>query len=401
MMQFIWFYFPKVFAVFNFTNRTKKIKLAEYIPIDVLKSQLDKLTKTRFTEKELKYLGSLKGKKRILFRPEFIDYLRTWKFKPNSYTLSEKDGQFELKFHGKWIDVTLFETFTLSIVNELFAHYYQIEHGIDVEELKKEGWRRFWDKLSILFKYPLLIFINFGTRRRYSGKWQLEIDKILKQQGNKIGFLGTSSVYSAMLNGLTPIGTMAHEIFMGGVRLFGNADIDIKNAHNKIIQLWEEFYVEELLIALTDTYGTKFFFKDLTKDQIKIWTGLRQDSGKPLDFLHNAAKFYKQHEGYIPTKVLVFSDGLDVDTMIEIYEANKVYGFILIFGWGTNLTNDLGIPSISIVIKLLQIGYSMEELFDCVKLSDNVEKATGNPEEIQRFIKIFEYENKFSEECKY
>ena len=43
----------------------------------------------------------------------------------------------------------------------------------------------------------------------------------------------------------------------------------------------------------------------------------------------------------------------------------------------------------------------MDELFDCVKLSDNVEKATGNPEEIQRFIKIFEYENKFSEECKY
>lgn len=401
MMQFIWKYFPDIFAVFNFTNRTKKIKLAEYIPINVLKKHLDQLIQLKFTEKELNYLSNLKGKKNLLFKKEFINFLKGWRFKPNSYSLTEKDGQFELKFHGKWIDVTLFETFSLSIINELFSHYYLENHGYDVKEIELKGWKIFKDKLAILRKYAHLLFINFGTRRRYSGKWQLRLDAALKAEGNKIGFIGTSSVYSAMLNGLTPIGTMAHEIFMGGVRLFGNADVDIKNAHNKILQLWQEFYGEELLIALTDTYGTDFFFKDLTKEQIKTWSGLRQDSGDPLEFLHNAAKFYKENYDYIPTKVLIFSDGLDIDKMIEIYEANKSYGFILIFGWGTNLTNDLGIPSISIVTKLEKIGFQKNELFNCIKLSDNIEKATGDSNEILRFQKIFEYDNKFSAECKY
>ena len=63
------------------------------------------------------------------------------------------------------------------------------------------------------------------------------------------------------------------------------------------------------------------------------------------------------------------------------------------FGWGTNLTNDfIGCPPdgsvdldpISIVCKVTSVDGR-----PAVKLSDNPEKATGSPAEIQRYLRVF------------
>ncbi len=57
---------------------------------------------------------------------------------------------------------------------------------------------------------PGLTISEYGTRRRFSKAWQLEVIRTLREQlGNK--FVGTSNVYFAMTEGLTPLGTMAHE----------------------------------------------------------------------------------------------------------------------------------------------------------------------------------------------
>jgi nicotinate phosphoribosyltransferase len=63
------------------------------------------------------------------------------------------------------------------------------------------------------------------------------------------------------------------------------------------------------------------------------------------------------------------------------------------FGWGTNLTNDFrgcdpdgmaGLEPISLVAKVTQANGR-----PAVKLSDNPAKATGDPGEIARYLRIF------------
>lgn len=63
------------------------------------------------------------------------------------------------------------------------------------------------------------------------------------------------------------------------------------------------------------------------------------------------------------------------------------------FGWGTNLTNDFvdcapqkneHLRAISLVCKVTDANGR-----PAVKLSDNLNKATGTPEEIERYKRIF------------
>ena len=91
-------------------------------------------------------------------------------------------------------------------------------------------------------------------------------------------------------------------------------------------------------------------------------------------------------------KLLIFSDGLDVDTIIQTYRHFE--GRVrMSFGWGTNLTNDFagcapieisGLNPISIVCKVADVNGR-----PAVKLSDNPRKATGEPSEVERYIKYF------------
>jgi nicotinate phosphoribosyltransferase len=63
------------------------------------------------------------------------------------------------------------------------------------------------------------------------------------------------------------------------------------------------------------------------------------------------------------------------------------------FGWGTNLTNDFrgcdpdgdeGLEPISLVCKVTSANGR-----PAVKLSDNPAKATGDPAEIERYLRVF------------
>jgi nicotinate phosphoribosyltransferase len=68
------------------------------------------------------------------------------------------------------------------------------------------------------------------------------------------------------------------------------------------------------------------------------------------------------------------------------------------FGWGTNLTNDFagcapteisGLNPISIVCKVSEANGR-----PAVKLSDNPHKATGDPKEVERYLKFFGAEDR-------
>ena len=105
-----------------------------------------------------------------------------------------------------------------------------------------------------------------------------------------------------------------------------------------MLQDWNRYYGGNLLIVLPDAFGTAAFLRD-APDWVADWTGFRPDSAPPIEGGEKIIAWW-QSEGQDPReKLLVFSDGLDVDTIEETYHhfQGKVR---MSFGWGTNLTND-------------------------------------------------------------
>ena len=151
------------------------------------------------------------------------------------------------------------------------------------------------------------------------------------------------------------------------------------SCHNQVLKDWQDTYGDELSIALTDTFTTDFFFADFTPDQWSSWKGLRHDSGDPIEFGNKAIEIYKKNGIGPLEKTIVFSDGLDVDEIIRIADYFK--GKIgVTFGWGTTLTNDLGITPNNFVMKATEVdGVST------VKLSDTPGKHTGPSDKIREY----------------
>ena len=80
-------------------------------------------------------------------------------------------------------------------------------------------------------------------------------------------------------------------------------------------------------------------------------------------------------------KTIIFSDGLNSEK-VEII-ANAFKGRIgLSFGIGTNLTNDVGLRAMNIVMKLTEISSIDIPWTGVVKLSDERNKHTGSEKDI-------------------
>lgn len=392
MAQMVFDLHEDVVVKYAFKNRTNKVRLAEHIDIGELREQLNHVRDLRFSKKELQYLQSIRvDGKQIFFDPDFFGFLEELELPP--YELEMIEGDFQITVEALWPCGIFWETMILSIVNEI---YYQSTIGrLAFWRARVEGCKRLATKIKILQENPDIKFIEFGTRRRFSRSWQESIVPVISLELGLEQFLGTSNVGLAMDLGLQPSGTMAHELFMVYQALHGRSDEEILKSHNKVMQDWYNFYGRPLSIALTDTCGSDFFFRDMTAGQARQWKGLRQDSGDPIVFGEKAIKFYQNYSIDSREKLLVFSDGLDIETILKIH--NHFRGRIKVsFGWGTNLTNDLGLESLSLVVKAVEAnGHGL------VKLSDNLAKATGTPEDIERFKKIFGYAGTECQECKY
>jgi len=94
-------------------------------------------------------------------------------------------------------------------------------------------------------------------------------------------------------------------------------------------------------------------------------------------------------------KLIIFSDGLDVPLVDELeqYFRGRIQ---TTFGIGTNLTNDLGFAPLSMVVKVATANG-----LPVAKLSDNIAKASGDPNEIDRMKLLTGYASTFSEPCRY
>ena len=389
MLQMIWTMHPDVDATFSVINRTKSVRLAEVIDEQELRDQLDHARELRFSKKEMIWLAgnTFYGKQQI-FEPEFLAWLST--FQLPAYELSRKEGQYELTFEGRWKETTMWEIPALAIINELRSRAAMKGLGqFTLDVIYARAKSRMWDKVQRLRKYPDLRISDFGTRRRHSFLWQRWCVEALKE-GIGPAFTGTSNVLLAMDTDLEAVGTNAHELPMVSAAL-AETDAELAEAPYKILKDWERLYGGNLLIVLPDAFGTAAFLRH-APDWVADWTGFRPDSAPPIEGGEKIIAWWKSHGVDPRERMLIFSDGLDVDTIIETYKHFE--GRVrMAFGWGTNLTNDFedcvpddvtGLAPISVVCKVTEANGR-----PAVKLSDNPNKATGIASEVERYKKFF------------
>ena len=393
MLQTIWKERPDVPVTFSLINRTKSVLLAEEVDEQELRAQLDHARRIKISKKELIWLtgNTFYGRER-LFSKEFIEWLRNYELP--AYQLQVEDGQYKIEFQGNWADVTLWEIPVLSIISELRSRAAM--HGVgrfELDVLYARAKAKLWEKVLRLDKLPELKIADFGTRRRHSFLWQRWCIAALKEGlGDK--FIGTSNVLMAMDLDLDAIGTNAHELPMVEAAL-AESDEDLRRSPYRVLQHWSRTYDGNLLIVLPDTYGTSAFLEQ-APDWVADWSGFRIDSKEPIAGGEELISWW-QKKGQDPTeKLLIFSDGLTVETIEQVYE--RFNGRVrLSFGWGTHLTNDFSdcatvfnqqLKAISLVCKVTHANDR-----PTVKLSDNLDKATGPEQEIERYRSIFGLDN--------
>ena len=389
MLQMIWGLYPRVNATFSLINRKHSVRLAEEIDVEELRAHLDHARSLRFSKKEMIWLAgnSFYGSRQI-FSPEFLRWLQD--FHLPEYSIERHDGQYELQFHGRWVETSMWEIPALAIINELRSRAALRNYGqftLDVTYARAKA--KMWEKVERLKKLSGLRISDFGTRRRHSFLWQRWCVEALKE-GLGENFTGTSNVLLAMDNDLEALGTNAHELPMV-LAAIAPTEAALKWAPYQVLQDWKSYYGGNLLIVLPDAFGTDAFLRD-APDWVADWTGFRPDSAPAIEGGEKIIAWWKARGRDPREKLLIFSDGLDVDMIEEAFHHFK--GRVrMSFGWGTNLTNDFvgcspdgtsNLDPISLVCKVTSVDGR-----PAVKLSDNPEKATGIQSEVERYLRVF------------
>jgi len=332
---------PQTQARYEFVCRsTPEFPLSELLA--QVDAELDALCQLSFAKNELDYLGSLR-----FIKSDFIDFLRIFRFQRAFIEVRAQGETLEIVAHGPQVHVMGFEIYVLAIVNELYFRRF------DAAAALAEGRKRLAHKVEQLKalagaaqrRHPFEMF-DFGVRRRFSGAWQREVVQRFATETAQ-WFKGTSNVLLARDLQIVPIGTMAHEY----LQTYQALGVRLRDFQNAALEDWVQEYRGDLGIALTDTVGMDAFLQDFDLYFAKLFDGLRHDSGDPFAWGEKALAHYLRLRIDTHSKRLVFSDGLNLDSALALYQrfADRIQ---LGFGIGTRLTNDMGLTPLNIVMKL-------------------------------------------------
>ncbi|MFW1811259.1 nicotinate phosphoribosyltransferase [Acinetobacter ursingii] len=358
MLQVVLHKFPQTHSVYHF--RCRNLEDTVYPLTDILpelNEQLDHLCTLKFKDDELQYLRHFR-----FIKSDFVDYLELFQLKRRFIkTGVDEEGRLDIWVEGPMVQAMMFEIFVLAIVNELYFR------RIRSDAVLAEGERRLQAKLALLKQYssqqhpndPPFLVSDFGTRRRYSFEWQKHVVEEFHQATPDI-FRGTSNVLLAKELGITPIGTMAHEF----LQAFQALDVRLRDFQKAALEMWVQEYRGDLGIALTDVVGMDAFLRDFDLYFAKLFDGLRHDSGDPYEWGDKAYAHYRHLKIDTQTKMLTFSDGLNLEKAWQLHQYFKDR-FKVSFGIGTNLTNDMGQTPLNIVLKLVECnGQSVAKISD-------------------------------------
>ena len=357
--------FPWARVEYGFINRGKT-EFPEGFA-EELRKQIKLMEKLRLLKPEKKWLEQ----ECYYLEPTYIDFLAGYRYDSSEVGIIQKSGELIISITGYWHRTILWEVPLMALISEL---YYKMTGEMFWDEnvrLKNNNEKK------TLFKMHGAHYADFATRRRASYEIHDEVVENFADKFNRENFVGTSNVHLAHKHNTKAIGTHAHEWFM-----FHAAKYGYKMANHLAMENWTDVFRGDLGVALSDTFTTEVFFNSFDKKFAKLYDGVRQDSGDPIEFADKVIAHYKKLGINPKSKVIIFSDSLNPEKAIEIKEYCR--GKIMCsFGIGTNFSNDVGVKPLNMVIKMLRAKPEGEDWHHCIKLSDSEGKHTGDKKEIE------------------
>ena len=350
--------FPRAKARYRFINRGRHQFPGGFAA--ALRESVDAMSSIKLTGDEKKWLAVTCP----YLDPTYLDFLQGYCYNPAEVVIEQNGADVDIFIEGLWYRTILWEVPLLCLVSEL---YYKLSHHQRIADEQVTGNTQV---KAETFNQLGIKVAEFGTRRRHSYDVHKLVVESLKRYGHA-SFVGSSNVHFAMTNGVKPIGTHAHEWFM-----FHAAKYGFKMANAMALEHWVDVYRGDLGIALSDTYTTEVFYRQFDKKFAKLFDGVRHDSGDPIAFAQLTIDHY-QRKGIAPlSKTIIFSDALNTEKVKQIadYCSGKIG---MSFGIGTNLTNDVGVKPMNIVLKMTEALPEDDQWTPVVKLSDEKGKYTG------------------------
>lgn len=371
MDQVVWSKYSSAWVRYHFKCRTKNVNLLPYKK--KIEQKIEELHGLTPTPQETEFL-----KKQGYFNESYLSTFSQKQLNCNYVKVTEKNNDLDIEIEGPWHDTIDFEVPILGIVNEV---YFEQFHS---DLIFREGDRRLDEKIIKLqdiyeegLKHPErhpFKLMEFGTRRAFSRDWQAHVVSRLKKELPKEIFSGCSNVALAMDNDLVPQGTMAHEYLMAH-----QAFVPLHMAQIKALYVWNEIYRGKLGIALSDTYTFDQFLRDFDLALASLFSGARHDSGDPFAWGFKLLDHYEKLGINSFTKTGAWTDSLDLDLSYRLWcwFSERIRA---VFGIGTNLTNDLGVDPLSIVIKMTHCNG-----MPLIKISDEPSKAMCEDEKFKEW----------------
>lgn len=364
MGQAIYHQFPDYKTTWTFKCRNADVKFTREM-VDEIRDQIMAYCNLRFNEDELAYLDNIPW-----IKGSYVDFLRLWR--PNSMDFNivydeTANCNMTIEAYGTWLNTSMYEIPVLAIVNEV---YFRMQYNYD--ELFEQFKEKLNNKVQTLIDGTFNIgnFSEFGLRRRLSAEAQDLAVKILCENNNLYKgshCVGTSNIYLANKYGVTPVGTMAHEWIMCVGQ--GNHKHNAAYSNWYALEAWVNEYGVLNGTALTDTITTDCFLKDFQLTYATLFSGVRHDSGDPIEWGEKILAHYKKLGIDATQKTLLFSDSLDFKRANDIY--NHFNGRCKVaFGIGTYLSNDTNVPALNIVMKTTKCNGQ-----DVAKISDTKGKG--------------------------
>lgn len=363
MGQAIYHQFSDYKTTWTFKCRNTDVKFTTEM-VEEIKEQIKAYCELRFTEDELTYLENIKW-----IKGSYVDFLRLWqpRFEDFEITADAKCG-LSIETRGTWLNTSMYEIPTLAIVNEV---YFRMNYNYDtlITSFKERLEEKFANLKS--GKWYVGVFSEFGLRRRLSAEAQELVVEEFSHLNDTAHcasrFVGTSNVYLAKKFGLTPVGTMAHEWIM----CVGQGN----HKHNPAYSNWYalDAWVKEYGVlngtALTDAITTDCFLKDFQLTYATLFSGVRHDSGDPIEWGEKMIEHYENLGIDAKTKTLLFSDSLNFERADKLFRHFNGRAKVA-FGIGTYLSNDTIATPLNIVMKTTLCNRQ-----DVAKISDTPGKG--------------------------
>lgn len=315
-----------------------------YVVFAGLQDLLSILESLSFKHADIDYL------KKLGFHDDFLDYLKTFRFKGSIWGMQEGEVVFPfepiLRIQGSLMETQLIETLLLNILN------FQSLIATKASRIRRSAGTH--------------VLSDFGLRRAQSfGGLSATRAAIIG------GFDNTSNVYSASVYDINPAGTMAHSF------------IESYDDELQAFRMYAETYPDSCTL-LVDTYNTLKsgmpnairVAKELEADGKKL-KAVRLDSGD-LAYLSKKARKMLDDHGLQYVKI-VASNQLDEFVVKSLLDQKAP---IDIFGVGTSMITGRPDGALDGVYKLSDCNHTPR-----LKISENVQKTTlPGVKKVYRFL---------------